>query len=120
MGKHEGPYKQGDRKKAEFSKIIVVLATVMWLLVNIFGMTMMVVTLDLTPMVYVIASVDAVMAVCCAVYSSKAKAENMIKLKRIYGTDFEAARGVAADDYDPYHYTPVVDDSPLYENSSIV
>lgn len=112
---------QSDGKKLEFSKIIVILATSMWLLVNLFGMVMMVVTLDLTPMIYVIGSVDAVMAVCCAVYSSKAKAENMIKLKKIYGDDaYIAVPSYRNSDigYPGYDETPVFDS--YYENSNIV
>ena len=75
------------KKPFEFSKLIVVLAIIMWIAVNIFGMVMMAITGDLSPMVYVLASVDAVMAVICATYSYKATAENVIKLKRLYGVD---------------------------------
>ena len=120
MGKHEGEYKAGE-KRVEFSKLIVILATTMWLVVNLFGMVMMVVTLDLSPMVYVIASVDAVMAVCCAVYSSKAKAENMIKLKKIYGDD---ANIIIPSYYQSDPVYPGYDEVPgfddYYENSNIV
>lgn len=58
---------------------------IMWLIVNLFGMMMVVVTLDTTPLVYVIPSVDAVVAVVLAHYYTKAKVENQIKLRQIYG-----------------------------------
>ena len=76
-----------EKKTLEFSKIIVVLTIIMWLSVNIFGMVMMAITRNLSPMVYIIASVDAVMAVIVTFYSRKACAENVIKLKSLYGID---------------------------------
>lgn len=79
MGKHT------QKKKLEFSKVVAITAIVMWLLVNLFGMVMMVVTYDLTPLAYVIGSVDAVVAVVLGFYYGKAKAENQIKLKKLYG-----------------------------------
>lgn len=72
-------------KKREFSKIMAVIAIVMWLAINIFGMVMVVVTLDTTPLMYIIGSVDAVVAVVLGFYFWKAKAENQIKLKKEYG-----------------------------------
>ena len=64
---------------------MAVIGIVMWLIVNIFGMAMMVLTYDLTPLAYVIGSVDAVVAVVLGFYYWKAKAENQIKLKKEYG-----------------------------------
>lgn len=77
--------KNVQKRKPEFSKVVAVIGIVMWLIVNIFGMTMMVVTYDLTPLAYVIGSVDAVVAVVLGFYYWKAKAENQIKLKKEYG-----------------------------------
>lgn len=74
-----------QKRKPEFSKVVAVIGIVMWLIVNIFGMAMMVLTYDLTPLVYVIGSVDAVVAVVLGFYYWKAKAENQIKLKKEYG-----------------------------------
>lgn len=79
-----------NKKKIEFSKVIAVIAIVMWVLVNVYGLVMMAITLDLSPMMYIVGSVDAVVAVVYATYAHKAKAENMIKLKRIYGYDAES------------------------------
>jgi len=78
------------KTRPEFSKIIAAIGIIMWLTVNVYGMVLMAVTLDLSPLVYVIASVDAVVAIIYTNYSIKAKAENMIKLKKIYGYDAES------------------------------
>ena len=80
MGKHV-------KKKFEFSKIVAVLAILMWVSVNVFGCAMIVITLDTSPLVYIIASIDAVVAVVLGCYYHKAKMENVIKLKRQYGDD---------------------------------
>lgn len=72
------------KKKLEFSKIMAVIAIVMWLIVNLFGLAMMAITFDLTPMGYIIGSVDAVVAVVMGFYFNKAKVENQIKLKQAY------------------------------------
>jgi len=121
MGKHEGPQKD-EQRRFEFSKLIVVLAIIMWIEVNVFGMIMMALTGDLSPMVYVLASVDAVMAVICATYSYKAKAENVIKLKKLYGVDTsQLAREsipIIHHNYDDEYYDD--NDVPIYEDASIV
>lgn len=72
------------KKKKEFSKIMAVISIVMWLVVNIFGMVMIVVTLDSSPMAYILPSIDAVVAVVLGFYFWKARAENQIKLKKVY------------------------------------
>lgn len=77
--------KHSKRKKLEFSKVVAVIGILMWMFVNLFGMAMMVVTYDLSPLAYVIGSVDAVVAVVLGFYFWKAKAENQIKLKKEYG-----------------------------------
>ena len=108
IGKHEGPQKK-EQRYIEFSKIMAVIAITMWIFVNLFGMTMVIFTLDTSPLMYVIPSVDAVVAAIIAFYLWKARAENQIKLKRIYGVDVV--------NYD----TDVPFGSPAaYENSHIV
>lgn len=77
-------------KRLEFSKIIAVIAIVMWILVNAFSMVMIAITLDISGLMYIVGSVDAVVAIVYTTYSIKAKAENMIKLRRIYGYDAES------------------------------
>ena len=119
MGKHEGPQKV-EPKRFEFSKLIVVLAIVMWISVNIFGMTMMALTGDLSPMVYVLGSVDAVMAVVCATYSYKAKAENVIKLKKLYNIDTSDLARETVPFVSHGHDYEYYDGVPVYEDASII
>ena len=76
--------KQAKRKK-EFSKIMAVISITMWVIVNIFGLVMVAFTMDASPLAYVIPSVDAVVGVVLTAYYAKAKLENQIKLKRLYG-----------------------------------
>ena len=115
-------------KKLEFSKLIAILAILMWLIVNFFGMVMMAITRNLSPMVYVIASIDAVMACVCGFYYAKAKSENIIKLKSLYGIDVtEIMMGESGSNkksskqkYDNDDYIDLSDDGPMYEDTSIV
>ena len=114
-----------DKKSIEFSKVIVVMAIVMWLSVNTFGMVMMAITQNLSPMIYVIGSVDAVMAIICTGYAWKAKAENIVKLKKIYGIDVSNVTVdtiIKNNHYDhEYHDSGVYgDDGPLWEDTSIL
>ena len=117
-----------DKKPLEFSKIIVVLTIIMWLTVNIFGMVMMAITRNLSPMVYIIASVDAVMAVIVTFYSRKACAENVIKLKSLYGIDVTEIMMDKVGTYNKNksdHYyddgdTYDDDSGPMWEDTSIV
>lgn len=71
-------------KKREFSKIMAVIAVTMWLLVNLFGMVVVAITLDASPLAYILPSIDAVVGVVLGFYYWKARAENEIKLKKIY------------------------------------
>ena len=117
-----------NKKTLEFSKIIVVLTIIMWLTVNIFGMVMMAITRNLSPMVYIIASVDAVMAVIVTFYSRKACAENVIKLKSLYGIDVTEIMMDKVGTYNKNksdHYyddgdTYDDDSGPMWEDTSIV
>ena len=76
--------------KHEFSKVIAVIAIVMWIVVNVFSMVMVAITLDASGLMYIVGSVDAVVAIVYTTYSIKAKAENLIKLKKIYGYDADS------------------------------
>lgn len=80
MGKH-------SIKRFEFSKIMALIAVAMWVSVNIFGVIMVVITLDTSPLVYIIGSIDAVVAVVLSCYYHKARLENTIKLKKESGED---------------------------------
>lgn len=77
-------------KRYEFSKVIAVIAIVMWVVVNMFSMIMIAITLDVSGLMYIVGSVDAVVAIVYTTYSIKAKAENLIKLKKIYGFEAES------------------------------
>ena len=78
---------KADKRKIEFSKVMAVIAVVMWVIVNIFGMVVF--TMDTSPLAYVIPSVDAVVGAVLAFYMWKARAENQIKLKKIYNVEFQ-------------------------------
>lgn len=100
---------------------MAVIAITMWVFVNLFGMVMVVFTADTSPLMYVIPSVDAVVAAIIGFYLWKARAENQIKLKKIYGVDVGTGDGpYDVPGFDSGAYTPVVTDTPLYENSNIV
>lgn len=109
---------KNEKKRWEFSKVMAVIAITMWVFVNLFGMAMVIFTADTSPLMYVIPSVDAVVAAVLCYYFSKAKAENQIKLKRLYGVDVSMDGFYFDSTNSPY--TPVVSDTPLYENSNIV
>ena len=106
-----------ERKPKEFSKIMAVVSIAMWIFVNLFALAVVIFTLDTSPLMYVIPSVDAVVAVVCGYYFWKAKAENQIKLKRLYGVDVRPYDEMFDEDEEflPCDYKP-----PLYENSNIV
>lgn len=93
---------KNKKKRIEFSKVMVITAFVMWITVNVFGMVMVALTLDLSPIIYIISSVDAVAAVVAAFYSWKAKAENQIKLRRIYGDIAKEATQMSSGQYESW------------------
>lgn len=90
-GRHEKP------RKREFSKVITAIGMTLWIFVILFAIVMMLVTRDLSPITWVLGSVDAVVASICAFYFKKAEKENQIKLRSIYGD--------LAKENDTYKYT---------------
>ncbi len=106
--------KKTPKKRREFSKIMAIIAITMWIFVNLFGMAMVIFTLDTSPLMYVIPSVDAVVAIVLGHYYWKAKAENQIKLKKLYDTE------VGCEPDEEMYTRPATNDRPLYENSNIV
>lgn len=68
--------------KVEFSKIILIIATLINMWVIGFTCYMIYITRDLTPLTYLVPSTAAEVAAGTAFYYWKAKAENIIKLKR--------------------------------------
>lgn len=66
----------------EFSKLILIVAGAINVVVIAFTMVMVWITLDLTPLQYLIPSVAAEVAAGTGFYYHKAKVENKIKLMR--------------------------------------
>ncbi len=94
--------KKGNHlRKREFSKVISSIGIAFWIFVNVFGMVMILITLDLSPLPYLIGSANAVAAIIYPVYAHKAKAENMIKLKKLYGDDADVVINNAYKESDP-------------------
>lgn len=73
------------KKRAEFSKIIFVGVSVATLALSVFSCYMVWTTKDTTPLVYLIPAMFAELASATGFYFTKAKAENKIKLMRLYG-----------------------------------
>ena len=69
-----------NKKKKEFSKIILICVAIVALLVIIFACVMIAITKDLSPLSYLIPAIFAELATGTAFYYSKAKAENEIKI----------------------------------------
>lgn len=70
------------KKSFEFSKIILMVAGVINIIVIAFTLIIVWRTLDLTPLAYLIPSVGAEVATGTAFYYTKAKVENRIKLMK--------------------------------------
>lgn len=73
------------KKKKEFSKRIFTGISIATSLVVIFSLVMIWRTNDLTPLAYIIPAVFAELATATGFYYYKAKRENEIKLRLIYG-----------------------------------
>ena len=73
------------KQKMEFSKKIMIFAMVINTAVIIFTCAMVVITLDLSPLMYLIPSVAAEVATGTGFYYTKAKTENRIKLMKSNG-----------------------------------
>ena len=73
------------KRRKEFSKIIASAGLFLWIFVTVYALVMMAIMLDLSPLPYVLASVNAVIASICGFYFWKAKAESIIKLREKHG-----------------------------------
>ena len=71
------------KKKREFSKIIITIVGAVTLVVSAFTMAVVWKTSDTAPLAYLIPSVFT----ATGFYFSKAKAENRIKLRKLYGPE---------------------------------
>lgn len=76
-----------QKKQKEFSKRILILASIINILVIGFSCFMIYTTKDLSPLCYLIPSVAGEVATGTGFYYSKAKAENKIKLMKQYGVE---------------------------------
>ena len=79
-----------EKKKMEFSKKILIAASIINISVIIFACVMIWRTNDLTPLCYLIPAVAAEVATGTGFYYNKAKLENQIKLTSIYGRQIES------------------------------
>ena len=88
-----------QKTKMEFSKKILIVAGVVNIAVVIFACVMMWRTFDTSPLAYLIPAVAAEVATGTSFYYAKARSENMIKLKKIYGNlaEEDAEQSQAAD-----------------------
>lgn len=80
----------------EFSKVILFAISAVLLIVIIFSMIMMAVTSDLTPLDWILGGLFSLADVAVAFYYWKARKENEIKLRVIYGK--EMADGTKSND----------------------
>ena len=82
-----GNGKVKNKKKKEFSKIIITIVGLVNIAVIIFSVVMIWRTMALTPLCYLIPSVAAEFSAGTVSYYSKAKIENRIKLMRSIGIE---------------------------------
>lgn len=75
------------KNKREFSKLILIAVGAVTVLVTVFTFIMVWRTSDLSPLGYLIPAVFGELGVGTGFYYSKAKAENRIKLRKLYGPD---------------------------------
>lgn len=75
------------KQKQEFSKLIMIGVGAVTLLVTAFTCFMIWETKDLSPLVYLIPAVFTECAAATGFYYSKARMENRIKLRKLYGPD---------------------------------
>ncbi len=73
-----------NKKKVEFSKIILIIMILITVIITAFVCWIVLVTGDTTPLSYLIPAVFAELATATGFYYSKAKVENRIKLMQIY------------------------------------
>lgn len=76
-----------QKKKLEFSKLILISISIFAIIVSIFTMIAVILTGDTSALAYLIPAVFAELATATGFYYSKAKSENRIKLTKLYGRD---------------------------------
>ena len=75
------------KEPIEFSKLIIIVVGAVTVLVTAFTLAMVWRTNDLSPLAYLIPAVFAELTAATGFYYSKAKAENRIKLRKMYGPE---------------------------------
>lgn len=76
-----------SRQPTEFSKLIMIAVGAVTALVTVFTLVMVWRTNDLSPLAYLIPAVFTELAAATGFYYSKARAENRIKLRKMYGPE---------------------------------
>ena len=79
--------KRVQKKKREFSKLIMIAVGAVTVVVTAFTLVMVWRTENLEPLAYLIPAVFAELATATGFYYSKAKTENRIKLRKQYGPE---------------------------------
>lgn len=79
--------KKKTKKKTEFSKVILIVVSVFTVIVTAFTMYAVIITGDTSALQVLIPSAFAELATATGFYYSKAKAENRIKLRKLYGDE---------------------------------
>lgn len=87
--------KRKARRPREFSKVLWVTAMVHAAIISVFTMIAVIYTSDASPLEYLIPAVFAELAAATGFYFNKAKAENLIKLRKQYGSDVYGESGAA-------------------------
>lgn len=75
------------KKKYEFSKVLWIVAMIHSSIISIYTMIVILVTGDTTPLEFLIPAIFAELAAATGFYFNKAKAENLIKLRKHYGAE---------------------------------
>lgn len=89
------PTKKNQKLKREFSKVLWVAAMIHAAIISLFTMIAVIYTSDASPLEYLIPAVFAELAAATGFYFNKAKAENLIKLRKEYGSDIYNESGAS-------------------------
>ncbi|EHL18475.1 hypothetical protein HMPREF9630_00200 [Peptoanaerobacter stomatis] len=82
------------KKRIEFSKMIFFFVTFFIIALTIFCFVMIFKTNDLSPLAYLIPAWFSELGITTGFYYSKAKAENLIKLRKLYKLDNETIQTI--------------------------
>lgn len=88
-------------KKFEYSKIIVGIISASWIVVFVYALVFGIITVDSMVVSDAIDSSEKLAMVIILAYLWKARAENLIKLKKIYGKDADTVIKLMTKDKSP-------------------